>query len=309
MTAGYVRLAQTGELARRAAQATERMRQCDLCPRRCGVDRFAGELGVCRAPAALKIASDNLHFGEEPPITGTGGSGTVFLSHCTLRCHYCQNWPISHLGNGVTVTPAELAEKMVALQSRGAHNINFVTPSHYIGPILAALDAAVPLGLTVPVVWNCSGYEALDALALLDGVVDIYLPDAKHATADAARTCCATPDYPEVNRAALQEMWRQVGKLQCDEAGIAVRGLMVRHLVLPHDLAGSRAVLRWLHDELSPDVYVCVMSQYFPAHDARRHPQLARKLTADEYLAALEALEECAFTDGLTQEPPDDDET
>lgn len=305
---GYRRLAATGELARRAAVATERMRHCDLCPRRCGVDRFAGQLGYCRAPAELLLASDNLHFGEEPPITGSGGSGTIFLSHCTLRCQFCQNWPISHLGNGKIVTPAELAEKMLRLQQRGAHNINFVTPSHYVGPLLAALAAAAPLGLSIPVVWNCSGYEALDALALLDGVVDIYLPDAKHADAAAAQTCCGTPDYPEVNRAALKEMWRQVGPLLCDEHGLAVRGLMVRHLVLPHDLAGSRAVLRWLHDELSPQVYVCVMSQYFPAHAARQHPQLHRRITNAEYLVALTALAELGFSDGLTQDPPDDGE-
>lgn len=285
-----------------------RLRACDLCPRRCGVDRTAGQTGYCRAPADLIIASDTLHFGEEPPITGTGGSGTVFVAHCALRCAFCQNWPFSHLGHGEAVTVSELAKRLLRLQQRGAHNLNFVNPTHYLPQILSALALAAPQGLTIPVVWNCSGYEALDALQLLDGIVDIYLPDAKHATAASAQACCGTPAYPEVNRAALREMWRQAGKLRCADDGIAVRGLIVRHLVLPDGLSDTRTVLRWLHDDLSPDVYIALMSQYFPAHAAADHPRLGRRVSAAEYQEALDALAELDFTDGMAQPAPDDDE-
>jgi len=247
------------------------------------------------------VASDNLHHGEEPPISGTHGSGTIFLSHCSLRCRYCQNYPISHLGNGNHTTPKQLAGMMLRLQNRGAHNINFVTPSHYLVPILEAIDLAAGNGLKVPLAWNCSGYESLVALQLLDGVIDIYMPDAKFSTSDAAAHCCNAPDYPEINRAALREMYRQVGDLQIDD-GLAVRGLIIRHMVLPQGLAGSREVLRFIREELSADVYIALLAQYFPAYQALEDPQLNRGITREEYSEVFDIMEEYGLETGLSQE-------
>lgn len=300
---GYQRLLATGELSRRVAAATARLAPCDLCPRRCGVDRTAGELGICRAPAELMVASDNLHFGEEPPISGTRGSGTIFLSHCALRCRFCQNYPISHLGTGRRVSPADLATMMLRLQTKGAHNINFVTPSHYLPQIIAGVELAARDGLRMPLVWNCSGYEEVSALQLLDGIVDIYLPDAKYAEAEAAACCSGAPDYVPVNRAALKEMHRQVGELEIVD-GLAVRGLLLRHLVLPDELAGSRAVLTFIRDELSPRTYLAVLSQYFPAFQAVDDPRLGRGVSRAEYEAVLAVVEELGLEVGLIQDVP-----
>ena len=300
--ASYLALHQNGALAERARRAMERLTHCDICPRACGVDRLAGELGYCRAGALAKVASANVHMWEEPPISGWRGSGTIFFSHCTARCLFCQNYPISQLDTGREVSPSELAAMMRSLQGRGCHNINLVTPTHYVPQILQALAIAARDGLTVPIVYNTSGYESLETLALLDGVVDIYLPDSKYGDDDVARELSGFRDYVSANRAALIEMARQVGNgIAVDAEEIAERGMIVRHLVLPHGLSQTPAVLAWIAEALGRDTYVSLMSQYFPAHQALEHPLLSRRVSRDEYDEALAALERSGLTNGWTQ--------
>ena len=299
----YLELHRSGELKRRIERAYAMLSQCRLCPRECGVDRLRGERGFCRAGAEPIVASWNVHPWEEPPISGTRGSGTIFFSGCTGRCLFCQNYPISQLGVGNTVSVQRLAEMMLELQDRGCHNINLVTPTHFVPQILAALELAIEGGLRLPLVYNTSGYERVETLQLLDGVVDIYLPDAKYADDETARRLSGFVRYVEANRAALREMFRQVGdELVLDGEGIARRGLIVRHLVLPEGLAGTPEVLRWIAENLSPRVHVSLMDQYFPAHKAVGHPVLGRKITAEEYAEALRAFEEAGLTNGWMQE-------
>ena len=299
----YLELHRSGELKRRIERAYAMLSQCRLCPRECGVDRLRGERGFCRAGAEPIVASWNVHPWEEPPISGTRGSGTIFFSGCTGRCLFCQNYPISQLGVGNTVSVQQLAEMMLELQDRGCHNINLVTPTHFVPQILAALERAIEGGLRLPLVYNTSGYERVETLQLLDGVVDIYLPDAKYADDETARRLSGFVRYVEANRAALREMFRQVGdELVLDGEGIARRGLIVRHLVLPEGLAGTGEVLRWIAENLSPRVHVSLMDQYFPAHKAVGHPVLGRKITAEEYAEALRAFEEAGLTNGWMQE-------
>jgi len=299
----YLELHRSGELKRRIERAYAMLSQCRLCPRECGVDRLRGERGFCRAGAEPIVASWNVHPWEEPPISGTRGSGTIFFSGCTGRCLFCQNYPISQLGVGNTVSVQRLAEMMLELQDRGCHNINLVTPTHFVPQILAALELAIEGGLRLPLVYNTSGYERVETLQLLDGVVDIYLPDAKYADDETARRLSGFVRYVEANRAALKEMFRQVGdELVLDGEGIARRGLIVRHLVLPEGLAGTGEVLRLIAENLSPHVHVSLMDQYFPAHKAVGHPVLGRKITAEEYAEALRAFEEAGLTNGWMQE-------
>ena len=290
------------ELQARATQLAALLSPCRLCPRQCGARRLAGEHGCCELGADLRVFCTNLHQGEEPPLSGTRGSGTVFFSGCNLRCVFCQNFAFSQYGNGDTLTPAELAARMLALQRRGAHNINWVTPTPHLARAVEALVLARGGGLAIPLVYNCSGYESLQVLRLLDGVVDIYLPDAKYAAHEPAARFSHAPDYPEINRAALREMHRQVGTLQLDAQGIATRGLLVRHLILPNGLAGTRAVLHMLREECGPDVAISMMRQYFPAHRAPQHAELDRGITWDEYEAALQAFDECGFSTAFIQE-------
>jgi putative pyruvate formate lyase activating enzyme len=266
------------------------------------VNRLAGEIGICRAGARPRIASANVHWGEEPPISGTGGSGTIFLSSCSLHCKFCQNFPISQLGNGNDLTTAELAGKLCKLQTLGVHNINFVTPGHFLPQILAALYLAVAQGFRLPIVWNSSGYERVDALELLDGVVDVYLPDMKYADDESAVRFSSAPGYREINRAAVKEMLRQVGHLRVDSGGIAVSGLIIRHLVLPEGGAGSRDTLRWIGENLGRETHVSLMKQFFPAHEAVNFPGIHRKLTEEEYEEAVEALEDAGLENGWVQE-------
>jgi len=298
----YLDLYQSGELSNRVRQAYARLRSCDLCPRECGINRIAGETGFCRAGLKPRIASANVHHGEEPPLSGTRGSGTVFLSYCTLRCRFCQNFPISQLGNGDEITTAGLAERMLKLQAQGVHNINFVTPGHYLPQILAALLLAMPQGFRLPIVWNTSGYEKVDALQLLDGIVDIYLPDMKYADEEPAVHFSSAPGYRDINRAAILEMFRQVGHLEIDSEGIAAKGLIIRHLVLPEGAAGSRETLRWISENLGKDTHIALMNQYFPAYEAREMPGLHRRITAEEYAEAVDALEEFGLENGWVQE-------
>ena len=300
---GYLALYRSGELQRRAALAWGSLASCELCPHRCAVDRLAGELGRCRSKAEPRVASWNLHCWEEPPISGTRGSGTIFFGGCTGRCLFCQNYPISQLGVGQDVSVDRLAEMMLELERRGAHNVNFVTPSHYAAAILAALPYAIEHGFRLPLLYNSSGFERVETLRWLEGVVDIWLPDSKYARDDIAMRLSGFPRYVEHNRAALSEMYRQVGpELDVDREGIARRGMIVRHLVLPGGLADTRAVLRWLAQHLSSEVHISLMDQYFPAHRCVDDPVLGRKITDEEYGAAWEALQETGFERGWVQE-------
>lgn len=299
----YLRLHARGLLRQRIEQAYEMLSHCNLCPRECGVNRLAGERGYCRAGADPVVASWNAHPWEEPPISGTKGSGTIFFTYCTARCVFCQNYPISQLGIGQQVTVQRLAEMMQELQARGCHNINLVTPTHFVPQILAALAIAADRGLRLPLVYNSSGYEAVETLRLLDGVIDIYLPDAKYADDAVARRLSGFRGYVEANRAALKEMFRQVGaELLLDESGLALRGMIIRHMVLPQGLAGTKEVLAWIAHELSPAVHISLMSQYFPAHRAVGDPVLGRKITEDEYFEALAAFDALGLEHGWRQD-------
>lgn len=299
---GYIALWETGELARRAEALDEILFSCTLCPRQCRVNRKAGKEGVCGVDARPKVAAMNIHPWEEPPISGTRGSGTVFFSGCTLKCVFCQNYPISQLGVGRILSLEDLAGGMLKLQQRGAHNINLVTPTHQVPVFVQALLLAVPRGLRIPIVYNTSGYEALETLRLLEGIVDIYLPDIKYARTDAAEFCSQRADYVEHNRAALLEMWRQVGPLKMNRKGIAYRGMLVRHMVLPNDLSGTRDCLAFLARETGGEAWVSLMNQYFPAYKALNKPPLNRKVSGEEYETAFRILEELNLIHGFVQE-------
>ena len=274
------------DLRERAERLTAALACCELCPRRCRVDRLAGELGFCGTGADALFASAMPHFGEEDVLVGRNGSGTIFLAGCNLGCIFCQNYDISHERRGRPVAPEQIADAMLQLQERGCHNVNVVTPTHVTPQIRRAILLARDAGLRLPIVYNCGGYEALDTVRALEGFVDIYMPDAKYADREVARALSDAPDYPEVLFAALREMHRQVGDLATDGRGIATRGLLVRHLVLPNGLAGSAAILDFLARELSPRTYVNVMAQYRPCYRARECPEIGRPPTRAEFLEA-----------------------
>ncbi len=288
MDPAYLRALAPGELAARAERARVRLRRCLLCPRQCRVDRSIGELGECRTGARARVASAGPHYGEEAPLVGRGGSGTIFFAGCNLACVFCQNYDLSHLCRGREQEPAELARTMMELQEMGCENINFVSPSHVVPQILAALVLAVEEGLRLPVVYNTGGYDSLSTLRLLDGVVDIYMPDMKYSDDRVGGRLSGVLDYVERNRAAVREMHRQVGDLELDGRGVARRGLLVRHLVLPDGQAGGDEVFRFIASELSADTYVNVMDQYHPAYRADRYGEISRPTTAMEYRAAVE---------------------
>lgn len=263
------------------------LKTCRLCPRQCGVDRTRGELGYCKAPGELMVSAAFPHFGEEPPLVGLYGSGTVFLTHCNLRCVFCQNYDISHLGQGERVSPEELATIMLYLQHQGCHNINLVTPTHYIPQILEALTQAVEMGLRIPLVYNTSGYDSLEVIRRLEGVFDIYMPDIKFLDPELSRRYCNAPDYPEVVKAVIKEMYRQVGDLELDDQGIAYKGLLVRHLVMPNHLEDTQRILRFIVEEISPRTYINIMDQYRPLYRAHEFPEINRRITPKEYSSAL----------------------
>jgi putative pyruvate formate lyase activating enzyme len=269
---------------------------CRLCPRACGVNRLANEPGFCQAPGSLYISSIFPHHGEEPPLSGTGGSGTVFFSFCTLRCVFCQNWQISSQGEGEPYTPERLARGMMNLQTLGCHNINLVTAGHFLPWVLKALHLAVPLGLSIPIVYNCSGYETPEVLEILAGIVDVYLPDMKYANAEPARQYSHAGDYVAVNRAAIKTMFRQVGPLKLDTNEIATRGLIIRHLVLPVQEAGSADIAGYLARTYDPaDILISLMAQYRPLYQACEHPRLSRGITTAEYEQAKKVFLEAGF--------------
>ena len=284
---GYLALYREGKLDGRIAEAQQRLSPCRVCPRHCKVDRLSDEKGICQTGVKAVVSSYAPHFGEESPLVGSGGSGTIFFTHCNLLCIFCQNYEISHLGQGIEADPGQLAAMMVSLQRQGCHNINFVTPSHVVPQILAALPKAIEKGLTVPLVYNSSGYDSLETLKLLEGIVDIYMPDFKFWDKDLAKRYAKAPDYPEVAQKAILEMYRQVGDLVMDDEGVAVKGLLVRHLVMPGSLEETREILRFLAREVSVDTYVNVMDQYRPCGEACHCPPIDRTLTGGEYQQAL----------------------
>ena len=284
----YLSRLETGELEQRVATAYEHLRACDLCARGCGVDRTE-TVGACNTGVLAKVASFGPHFGEEDPLRGYRGSGTIFFSWCNLSCRYCQNYDISQRGRGREVEPKELAKMMLSLQERGCHNINLVSPSHVVAPILAAVAIAAEEGLHLPLVWNTGGYDSLITLGLLDGIVDVYMPDMKYADPEVGETYSEVKYYPQINQAAVKEMHLQVGDLTMDDDGIAQRGLLVRHLVLPEGLAGTKEIASFLAEAVSRDTYINVMDQYRPCYEAGDLPPLDRPLSRAEYREALGA--------------------
>jgi putative pyruvate formate lyase activating enzyme len=281
--ASYLELAETGELSRRAGRAIESLSACTGCAWKCGVDRLFGDRGRCGTGLRALVSHYGPHLGEEDPLRGWRGSGTIFFSRCNLACRYCQNADISQAESGFEVSPQHLAAIMLQLQKEGCHNLNLVSPSHVVPQILAALSVAVDYGLTIPLVYNTGGYDSLETLALLDGVVDIYLPDMKYSDPACGERYSLIPDYPQVNQAAVREMHRQVGDLFINQQGLATSGLLVRHLVLPSRLAGSQGVLNFLANEVSRNTYLNLMDQYRPAYQAAEIPELNRPLTRAEY--------------------------
>ncbi len=293
----YISAYQKGLLKEKKERAYEMLKSCVLCPRKCQVDRLSGETGICQTGKMAWVSSANAHFGEEDPLVGSHGSGTIFFTHCNLMCLFCQNFDISHQGCGKEISDNELAAIMLALQKQGCHNINFVSPSHVVPQILSALEIAIADGLSVPLVFNTGGYDRIPTLKLLEGVVDIYMPDFKFWDSQVAEQSCQASDYPDVARKALLEMHRQVGDLQLDEQGIAIKGLLIRHLVLPGGLAGTRSVMRYIAQHLSTDTYVNIMSQYRPCGRAAEVEGLGSSLKPEEYRQAVKA----AKAEGLTR--------
>ena len=292
----YLGTHRRGELQAKIAAASDILNQCTLCPHHCLVDRHHGELGLCRTGDQPVVSSYGPHFGEEDPLVGSRGSGTIFFTHCNLYCIFCQNYEISHGGEGEEISIPDLAAMMILLQKRGCHNINFVTPSHQVYQVLSALPAAIEAGLNVPLVYNTGGYDAVETLRLLDGVVDIYMPDFKFWDPAVAAELCQGANYPEIARQAFKEMHRQVGDLVLDENGVARRGLLVRHLVLPDGLAGTKEVMEFLAREISPNTYVNVMGQYRPCGRASEHASLRKFLTGVEHAEAMRLAQEAGLT-------------
>lgn len=288
------------ELRRRAQALSGLASPCQICPHACGSERSAGEYGLCGSGIEIAVSSDNLHFGEEPCLVGTGGSGTIFLTGCNLRCCFCQNYPISQIMHGKVVGGEWLANAMLRLQGEGAVNINFVSPTHWTAQIIEAIRIAREKGLVIPIVWNCGGYESVEVLKLLEGIIDVYLPDAKYSDDAHAVELSGAPQYTESNRSAILEMWRQVGKLVVSN-GVATRGLLVRHLVLPGYLDNTRGVLEFLAG-VDKDIAVSIMCQYFPAHKAQDLDGMNRRLSPGEWKQVKEWVSELGISEGYMQQ-------
>jgi len=289
------------ELEKRIQKAYQLFSPCQICPHKCKVNRKEGELGICRSGEEVIISSYNAHFGEEPPLSGRFGSGTIFFTHCNLKCVYCQNYPISQLGNGNKVSLLKLAKIMLELQEKKCHNVNLVTPTHFVYQILQSIKIAIELGLHIPIVYNTSGYESVHTLKLLKGIVEIYLPDARYANNRIAEKYSAAPHYFEVMKRALKEMYRQVGDLLIDKNSIAVSGLIVRHLILPEGQSGTRKIMNFISQEISPHTYISLMAQYFPAFKAEQYAKLSRRISREEYREALKAFREEGLENGWFQ--------
>ena len=280
----YLEAEREGCLAGVESELWEILLSCRLCPRACGVNRIKGERGFCSSIARLKVASYGPHFGEERPLVGRGGSGTIFFSNCNLLCCFCQNWQINHRGDGDYISHDDLAGMMLSLQRRGCHNINLVTPTHVAPHIIKALRLAIRKGLTIPLVYNNGGYDSVEVIRKLDGIVDIYLPDFKYQDETlAVKYSSGASGYPEVAAAVIKEMHRQVGELQVGPDGVARRGLIIRHLVMPANIAGTDRFVRWVARELGPATRVNIMAQYHPEHKAFDYPEISRRITAQEW--------------------------
>ena len=295
-TPAYLKLYEKGGFDERIRRANAILQDCTLCPRNCRVNRLQGELGVCKTGRRPVVSSYGPHFGEESPLVGSGGSGTIFITHCNLLCIFCQNHDISHLGRGEELAIEGLTELMLRIQNQGCHNINFVTPTHVVPMILEALPPAVERGLDIPLVYNSSGYDKAESIKLLDGIFDIYMPDFKFWDRESSQKYLDAADYPKRAKDAIREMHRQVGDLKIDSRGIAQRGLLVRHLVMPENLANTQKVMHFIHEEISPHTYVNIMPQYRPCFEADRFPELNRPVTKEEFNAALRMAREEEIT-------------
>ncbi len=286
-TPGYTRLIENGELESRVKKLNEMLTDCVLCPHQCSVNRLEGEPGYCRTLRNPVVSSAQPHFGEEDELVGIHGSGTIFFSHCNLKCSFCQNYEISYCGEGRETSVEQLANIMLELKKSRCHNINLVSPSHIVPQIVEAIYIAARKGLDIPIVYNTGGYDLLDTLKYLDGIIDIYMPDIKFADNRLAGKYIGVKEYYDIARNAVKEMHRQVGDLRTDHRGIAYKGLIIRHLVLPHNLAGTGEIMKFISGEISKDTYVNIMAQYYPAHRARNYPELADRITGEEYENAL----------------------
>jgi len=292
----YRKILQTGELENRFAVLSGRLSKCDICPRNCGVNRIAGEVGICGVGERVWVSSYGPHHGEEDPLRGVYGSGTVFFSGCNLNCLYCQNAEISQKLSGEEISTRELASMMLELQGIGCHNINLVSPSHVVPQVAEAILLAAADGLTLPIVYNSGGYDAIPTLQLLEGIIDIYMPDMKYSDENAGRDLSGIPSYPMVNQSAVLEMHRQVGDLKISANGVAERGLLIRHLVLPNGFAGSQEILRFIAEQVSTDTYLNIMDQYRPAYQAYRKKDMNRRITRAEYLDLISMAENLGMT-------------
>jgi len=301
MEPSYLKLIKSSEFNNRIEYAYKILEKCTLCPNKCEVDRRIKE-GRCQSRIDPVVASFNPHHGEEPPLSGIYGSGTVFFTNCTMKCLFCQNYPISQLGTGKPVALGELADIFLHLQNKKCHNLNLVTPTHFVPPFLKALNIAVRKGFKLPVVYNTSGYETLETLTLLDGIVDIYLPDMKYGNNENALKYSGIKNYFDFNTQAVKEMFRQVGPLRTDKDGIAEKGLIIRHLVLPYNIAASEKILQYLKEEVSVEVTIGIMAQYFPAHKAVDDEKLKFRITKDEYRDVIDLAKELGFKNILVQD-------
>jgi len=284
----YIKTKSEGRLNYIIEELESKLNPCVLCSRRCRANRYVGDLGYCRAPYDIYVSSAFAHFGEEAPLVGIYGSGTIFFTHCNLRCIFCQNYDISLFGEGSRYSYMELARVMLELQKRGCHNINLVTPTHYVPQIIKALDIAIEEGLNIPIVYNCGGYESLEVIKLLDGIVDIYMPDIKFMEKELSKKYCKAENYPDVVSVVVKEMQRQVGDLNINNQGIALRGLLIRHLVMPDSSENTKRVLKFIKDEVSENAFVNIMAQYHPCLGTEEFPELSRRITNKEYMDALE---------------------
>ena len=298
----YRQLLQNGGFAERVRQIFDRFSPCRICPWQCAVDRTKGEKGRCHSSGTIKVARAFVHHGEEPAISGTGGSGTIFFSNCNLDCCFCQNHQISHGPVGREISETDLASMMLKLQEKGCHNINLVSPTHYLPPIVSGLYRAARLGLKIPVVYNTNGYETIDTLKLLDGIIDIYLPDAKYGDNKNALKFSGAKNYTDINRQALREMFRQTGPLVTDTNGVALRGLIVRHLVLPSGVSDTVSVLTDIRETMGTDVTISLMGQYRPCYKASEHCEIDHRVSGTEYAKAVHALESMGFENGWIQQ-------
>jgi len=294
--ATYLELHCSSKLRERIDAALSLLESCSVCPHSCGVNRLAGDVGKCGTPREAMVSSYGPHFGEEAPLVGRHGSGTIFFTNCNLRCLFCQNYSISQLGEGQKVSKEELTYIMLFLQAKGCHNINLVSPTHVVPQILEALEPAVEAGLHLPLVYNSGGYDSVETLSILDGIVDIYMPDMKYDDEETARELSGIENYPEINKAAIKEMYRQVGNLKINGEGVAQQGLLVRHLVLPQGLAGTKGIVNFLSKEISRNTYVNIMAQYHPCHKAFQIPNLGRRVSSTEFREALSLAQEAGLS-------------